>query len=51
MRRYEKRGKLCRQNVNFIIDAKKTYRETGEEKVTVSETPAINDIEIFWDTI
>ena len=25
--------------------------ETGKEKVTVNETPAINDIERFWDTI
>ena len=25
--------------------------KTGKEKVTVNETPAINDIERFWDTI
>ena len=35
----------------FKNDASKFYRETGKEKVTVNETPAINDIERFWDTI
>ena len=27
------------------------HREIGKEKVTVNETPAINDIERCWDTI
>ena len=30
---------------------KKLYREIGKEKVTVNETPAIDDIERFWDII
>ena len=51
MRRYEKRGKCYRQNLVFKNDAKKLYREIGKEKVTVNETPAINDIERFRDTI
>ena len=51
MRRYEKREKFYHQNLIFKSDAKKLYREIGEEKVTVNETPAINDIERFWDTI
>ena len=35
----------------FENDAEKFYREIGKEKITVSETPAIKDIERFWDTI
>ena len=30
---------------------KKLYREIGKEKVAVNETPAIDDIERFWDII
>ena len=36
---------------NFKNDAKQFYREIGKEKVTVTETPVINDTERFWDTI
>ena len=50
-RRYEKPGKFYQQNVIFKNDAKEFYREIGKEKVTVNETPAINDTERFWDTI
>ena len=35
----------------FENDAEKFYKEIGKEKITVSETPAIKDIERFWDTI
>ena len=51
MQRYEKCGKFYHQNLIFKNDAKKFYREIGKEKVTVNETPAINDIERFWDTM
>ena len=51
MRRSEKRGKFYQQNAIFENDTKEFYREIGKEKVTVNETPAINDIERFWDTI
>ena len=51
MRRYEKRVKFYRQNLIFKNDAKKFYRDILKEKVTVNETPAINDIETIWDTI
>ena len=30
---------------------RKLHREIGKEKVTVNETPAIDDIERFWDII
>ena len=49
--KYEKGGKFYRQNLIFINDSKKFYREIGKEKVTVNETSPINDIERFWDTI
>ena len=47
MRRYEKCRKFYHQNLIFKNDAKKFYREIGKEKVTINETPAINDIERF----
>ena len=47
MWRYEKCRKLYHQNLIFKNDAKKFYREIGKEKVTINETPAINDIERF----
>ena len=49
--RYEKPGKFYQQNAIFKNDKKEFYREIGKEKVTVNETPAINDSERFWDTI
>ena len=51
MRRYEKHGKFYHQNLIFKNDARKFYREIGQEKVTVNETLAINDIERSWDTM
>ena len=51
LQRYEKHGKLCRQNVTFKNDTNKFYREIWKEKVTVNKIPAINAIENFWDTI
>ena len=42
---------MKRENFIFKNDAKKFYRDIRKEKVTVTETPAINDIERFWDTI
>ena len=48
--KYEKREKFYGQNLIFINDSKKFYREIGKEKVTVNETSPINDIERFWDT-
>ena len=35
----------------FKNDAKKFQREIGKDKVTVNDTPAINDIGRCWDTI
>ena len=49
MRRCEKPGKFYQQNANFKNITKEFCREIGKEKV--NETPAINDIERFWDTI
>ena len=51
MLRYEKLGKYYHQNLIFKNDTEKIYREIGKEKETVKKTPAINDIERFWDTI
>ena len=51
MRGYEKRGKFYRQNLIFKNDENKFYEEIGKEEVTVNKTPAINNIERFWDTI
>ena len=51
LQRYEKHGKLYRQNVTFKNDTNKFYREIWKEKVTVNKIPAINAIENFWDTI
>ena len=47
MQRYKKYGKFYHQNLIFKNDAKKFHREIGKEKVTINETPAINDIERF----
>ena len=51
MGRYEKLGKFYHQNLIFKNDGKKFYREIEKEKLTVNETPAINDIGRFLDTI
>ena len=44
-------SKTLSPELNFKNDAKKLYKKIGKEKVTVNATPAINDIERFWDTI
>ena len=36
---------------SFLKNNSKNEREIGKEKVPVNKTPAINDIERFWDTI
>ena len=51
MERCEKCRKFYRQNLMFKNDAKKFQREIGKDKVTVNDTPAINDIGRCWNTI
>ena len=36
---------------SFLKNNSKNEREIGKEKVPVNKTPAISDIEGFWDTI
>lgn len=47
MQRYKKRGKFQCQNLIFKNDTKEFYRDIGQEKVTVNEISAINDIERY----
>lgn len=47
MQRYRKRGKFQCQNLIFKNDTKEFYRDIGQEKVTVNEISAINDLERY----
>ena len=47
MQRYRKRGKFQCQNLIFKNDTKEFYRDIGQEKVTVNEISAVNDIERY----
>ena len=51
LRRYDKRTKFYRQNKIFQTDAKKLYREIGNQKIEVSKPPDMKDVEEFWKTI
>ena len=51
LRRYEKRVKFYRQNRIFKTDAKKLYREIGNQTIEVKKTPNMKDVENFWKTV
>ena len=51
LRRYEKRVKFYRQNRIFKTDAKKLYREIGNQTIEVKNPPNMKDVENFWKTV